>query len=91
MNERVCDHVVDCVAIHDKRDVSVFRLVSEQNSLAVCKVSERALLVDDADSSLLRADAHALDIVRRLAERLEPLVHDVRGLDGRLRVELGWV
>jgi hypothetical protein len=91
VDERVCDHVINCMAMHDKRDVSEFRLVSEQNSLAVGKVSERALLVDDADSSLLRADAHALDVVRRLAERLEPLMHDVRGLDGRLRVELGWV
>ena len=49
------------------------------------------MLVDDADGSLLRADAHALDVVGRLAERAEPLVHEVRGLDCRLRVELGRV
>jgi hypothetical protein len=63
----------------------------KKDSLAVGKVSERALLVDDADGGLLRADAHTLDIVRRPAERPEPLVHDVRGLDGGLRVELGGV
>jgi hypothetical protein len=57
---------------------------SKPNSLAVSKVSERALLVDDAN-------AHALDVVGRLAERPEPCVDDVHGLDGHLRVELGWV
>jgi hypothetical protein len=67
------------------------RVHRTKNSLAVGKVSEWALLVDDVDDSLLRADAHVLDIVRRLAERLEPLVHKVCGLDGRLRVELGRV
>ena len=57
-------------------------------SLAIGKVVERALFVDDADRRLLGADAHALDIIRRLSERLEALMNDVRGLDGRLRVEL---
>ena len=61
----------------------------KKNSLAISKVGERAVLVDDADGSLLRADSNAPDIIRRLSEGLEPLVHDVGGLDGRLRVELG--
>ena len=39
----------------------------------------------------MRADAHALDVIGGLAESLDLLVHDVRGLDGRLRVELGGV
>ena len=69
----------------------MYKCSSKPNSLAVSKVSERARLVDDADGSLLRTDAHALDIIGRLAERPEPLVDDVRGLDGRLRVELGRV
>jgi hypothetical protein len=62
-----------------------------QHVLAVGKVGERALLVDDADRRLLRADADALDVLRRLAEALEAVVDRVRGLDGRLRVELGRV
>ncbi len=37
------------------------------------------------------ADPHALDVIRRLSERLEPLVNDVGGLYRRLRVELGRV
>ena len=61
----------------------------KKNALAIGKVGERALLIDDADGSLLGADANALDVVRRLASSLEPLVDDVRRLDGRLRVELG--
>ena len=61
----------------------------KKNSLAIGKVVERALLIDDADGSLLGADANALDIVRRLTSSLEPLVEDVRCLDGRLGVELG--
>jgi hypothetical protein len=39
----------------------------------------------------LGADAHALDVIRSLAERLELLMNDVSGLDGRLRVKLGRV
>jgi hypothetical protein len=64
---------------------------AHEYSLAVGKVGERALFVDDADRRLLGADAHALDVIRRLAKRLEPLMDDVSGLDGRLRVELGRV
>jgi len=33
------------------------------NSLAVGKIGKRALLVDDADGSLLGANAHALDVI----------------------------
>ena len=34
-----------------------------ENSLAIGKVSERTLLVDDANGSLLRAYTHALNII----------------------------
>ena len=37
---------------------------------------------------LLRAYTHALNIVRRFAKSLEPAMHDVCSLYGRLRVEL---
>ena len=63
----------------------------KKGSLAVGKVGERALLVDDTNGSLLRANAHALDVVRRPAESGELPVDDVRGLDGGLRVEFGGV
>jgi hypothetical protein len=39
-------------------------------------------------ASCVRADANALDIVGRLAESLEALVHDMHCFDGRLCVEL---
>jgi len=54
--------------------------------VAVGKVGQRALLVDDADRRVLRADLDVLDVVRRLAHLLELLVEDQRRLDGRLRV-----
>ena len=69
MDEWVCDHVVDCVAnTHDKQDVkkAVEYMPIEQytgNSLAVGKISEWALLVDDANGGLLRAYTDALNIV----------------------------
>lgn len=57
--------------------------------VAVREVVEGPLFVDDADGGVLRADAHALDIVGRLAELLELVVQDVGGLHGGLCVELG--
>jgi hypothetical protein len=64
---------------------------AHEYSLAVSEVGEWALFIDDADRSLLGADAHALDVIRSLAKRFEPFVDDVSGLDGCLRMELGWV
>ena len=60
-------------------------------SLAIGEVGERALFVDDADRCLLGANAHALDVVRSLAERFEPFMNDVSSFDGRLCMELGRV
>ncbi len=48
------------------------------------------LLVDDADASLVRAAGDGLDVGGRLAHLLELVVDRLGGLDGGLRVELGW-
>lgn len=49
------------------------------------------LLVDDADAGLVRADGDLLDVGGGLAHGLELGVDLLRGLDGRLGVELGGV
>lgn len=64
-------------------------IIAHSNSLSISKVIQRSLLVNDTDSSLLSADANALDVVGRLAQLLQLVVEDVGGLDGGLSVELG--
>lgn len=49
------------------------------------------MLVDDTDGGFLRADTHALDVVRRFTQRFELCVNGVRSLDGGLSVEFGGV
>jgi hypothetical protein len=71
--ERISDHVADCMAVctraraggvvKGKYYVSNKRKKKKGNSLAVGKIGKRALLVDDADGSLLGANAHALDVI----------------------------
>ena len=69
MDEWVCDHVVDCVTdTHNKKVVKkaaeyMFIEQYTESSLAVGKISERALLVDDANGGLLRAYTDTLNIV----------------------------
>jgi hypothetical protein len=48
------------------------------------------LLVNDADASLVGSASDGLDVSGRLALRLEEVVNLLRGLDGGLRVELGY-
>jgi hypothetical protein len=92
VDEGISDHVADCVAVRTKVLVlSRTGCPREKSVLAVGEVCEWALLVDNADGSLLGADAHALDIIRRLTESGELPVNDVGSLDGRLRVELGGI
>lgn len=47
------------------------------------------LLVDDADTGLVRAVGDLLDVGRGLTQLLELLVDDLGGLDSGLGVELG--
>ena len=61
------------------------------HALSVGEVMQLALLVDDAHCSLLCADAHMLDVVRRLSTSLELFMQNMCRLDGRLCVELGGV
>jgi hypothetical protein len=49
------------------------------------------LLVDNSDASLVGSASDGLDVGSRFALRLEEVVNLFRGLDGGLRVELGWV
>ena len=49
------------------------------------------LLVDDADAGLVCTVGDLLDVLGGLAHGCELLVDDGCGLDGGLRVELGWV
>ena len=56
--------------------------------VAVGGIVERALLVDDADARLVRADRDLLDVVGGLAQPRELAVQRHRGFDRGLRVEL---
>lgn len=54
-------------------------------------VVQRALLVNNPDSSLLRPDADVCDVVGGLSEPLQLAVEDHGGFTRRLGVEFGWV
>jgi hypothetical protein len=59
--------------------------------VAVRKVVQRALLVDDAHGSFLSTNSDALDIVRRLSHFFQLGIENVSSLDGGLRMELGGI
>ena len=60
---------------------------AERYLLSVSEVVEWPLLVDDTHSGFLCSDTNALDIVRGLAQSLQLVVYDMRGLDRCLSVE----
>ena len=68
-----------------------FGAIEKSNILSVREVVEFTLLVDDAHSCLLSADADRRNVVRRLAHRLELRVEGMRSLDGSLCMEFGRV
>ena len=59
--------------------------------VTVRKVVHRLeLLVDDTNASLVSTVDNLLDVLGTLAQSCELLVHVGGGLNGGLRVELGW-
>lgn len=64
-DERVCNHVVDSMA--RSYGFSSGYMEELANVLAVGKVVERALLIDDSDGRLLSTDPDGLDIVGRFS------------------------
>lgn len=56
--------------------------------LAICKVVQRTLFINNPNSSFLSANSDTLDVFSGFAKIFEFSVDYVGGLDGRLRVEL---
>ena len=60
--------------------------------ITVGKVLHRLeLLIDDADAGFVRPVDDAFNVLGGLAHGLQLLVDALCSLDGRLRVELGWM
>ena len=57
--------------------------------VAVGRVVQRTLLVDDADAGLVRADDDAADVLGLAAQQAQPFVQLHRAFHGGLGVELG--